>query len=235
MEDSATVAETLLDGIVDAFDFERAVLFGAPDDDELVLLTHHGNVNSAAGRVQPGPESVVGTALETRRRAARHLDRPGRRPVAGRPPAGARQLVVVPLIAEGHAIGVLVAEHSLRAARASSTAWSAMVERFASHGALALRNAWLLEQVRAMASTDGLTGIANRLTFNETLERELSRAPAAARTSSLVLMDIDHFKELNDTYGHQTGDDVLRRVAATLRRVRADLRHPPATAARSSA
>jgi diguanylate cyclase (GGDEF)-like protein len=130
---------------------------------------------------------------------------------------GARQLVVVPLNAEGHAIGVLVAEHSLRAGSRIEHRVVSMVERFASHGALALRNAWLLEQVRAMASTDGLTGIANRLTFNETLEREISRASRAGEDMSLVLMDIDHFKKLNDNYGHQTGDDVLRRVAATLK------------------
>src|SRR5215217_6966104 len=217
VEDPAHVAETLLDGIVDAFEFERAVLFGIPDDEDLILLTSSGNVGAGVTPVEPGPDSVLGAALATRRRLlVDRVDAANDPWLAGLLP-GARQLVVVPLNAEGHAIGVLVAEHSLRAGSRIEHRVVSMVERFASHGALALRNAWLLEQVRAMASTDGLTGIANRLTFNETLEREISRAARAGEDMSLVLMDIDHFKKLNDTYGHQTGDDVLRRVAATLK------------------
>jgi diguanylate cyclase (GGDEF)-like protein len=217
VEDPTEVSDTLLEGIVDAFEFERAVLFGVPDDAELVLLSHSGPVNSGAAVVQPGPESVLGAVLESRRRllvsAADATDDPWLAELL----PGARQLVVIPLNAEGHAIGVLVAEHSLRAGSRIEHRVVTMVERFASHGALALRNAWLLEQVRAMASTDGLTGIANRLTFNETLEREVQRAARAGEDLSLVLMDIDHFKKLNDNFGHQTGDDVLRRVAATLK------------------
>jgi two-component system, cell cycle response regulator len=217
VEDSTEVSDTLLQNIVEAFDFERAVLLGAPTDEELILLSHYGEVDSAAGEVQPGPESVLGAVMTTRKRLlvsgidaskdpwlAALLPKPGR-------------LVVIPLSAENHAIGVLVAEHSLRSGSRIEHRVVSMVERFASHGALALRNAWLLEQVRAMASTDGLTGIANRHTFDETLAREISRASRAGEDLSLVLMDIDHFKKLNDTYGHQTGDDVLRRVAATLK------------------
>jgi diguanylate cyclase (GGDEF)-like protein len=217
VEDSATVADTLLEGIVDAFDFERAALFGLPDDTELVLLAHSGQVSSGASAVQPGAESVLGAVLQSRRRLLVSGVDAGDDPWLAELLPGARQLVVIPLSAEGHAIGVLVAEHSLRAGSRIEHRVVSMVERFASHGALALRNAWLLEQVRAMASTDGLTGIANRLTFNQTLEREVSRAARAGEDMSLVLMDIDHFKKLNDTFGHQTGDDVLRRVAATLK------------------
>ena len=217
VEDSATVSDTLLEGIVDAFDFERAALFGAPDDTDLVLLAHSGAVEPGAPVFQPGPGSVMGAALESRRRLLVSGVDPSDDPWLAELFPGARQLVVVPLSAEGHAIGVLVAEHSLRAGSRIEQRVVSMVERFASHGALALRNAWLLEQVRAMASTDGLTGIANRLTFNTTLEREVARAARAGEDVSLVLMDIDHFKKLNDTYGHQTGDDVLRRVAATLK------------------
>ena len=219
VEDSATVADTLLVGIVEAFDFERAVLFGAPDDGDLVLLTHSGPVQIGGEAVQPGPDSVLGAALASRKRLLVSSVDPGTDPWLASLLPGSQQLVVVPLSAEGHAIGVLVAEHSLRAGSRIEHRVVSMVERFASHGALGLRNAWLLEQVRAMASTDGLTGIANRLTFNETLEREAARASRAGEDLSLVLMDIDHFKKLNDTYGHQTGDDVLRQVAHTLKDV----------------
>ena len=217
VEDSATVADTLLEGIVDAFEFERAVLFGAPNETDLVLLSQSGRVDSGAPPVDLVEASVLATAMRTKERMLLSKLDQGDDPWLAALLPGARQLVVVPLWAEGHSIGVLVAEHSLRAGSRIEHRVVTMVERFCSHGALALRNAWLLEQVRAMAATDGLTGIANRATFNTTLERELSRAARAQEDASLVLMDIDHFKKLNDTYGHQTGDDVLKRVAATLK------------------
>jgi GGDEF domain-containing protein len=67
-----------------------------------------------------------------------------------------------------------------------------------------------------LAATDGLTKIANRRTFEATLEREVARATRSAEHVSLVMVDIDHFKSLNDTHGHQAGDEVLRNVAAAL-------------------
>ena len=217
VEDSATVADTLLEGIVDAFDFERAVLIGAPVEGELLLLAHAGRVQSGATAVVPGEESVIAAAMTARRRLLVSAVDAGDDAWLAELLPGAERLAVVPLSAEGNAIGVLVAEHSLRSGSRIEHRVVSMVERFCSHGALALRNAWLLEQVRSMAATDGLTGIANRLTFNTTLERELSRAARAGEDVSLVLMDIDHFKKLNDNFGHQTGDDVLRRVAGTLK------------------
>jgi diguanylate cyclase (GGDEF)-like protein len=124
--------------------------------------------------------------------------------------------VVVPLHAEGHALGILVAEHSMRSGSRIERRVVSTLERFASYGSLALRNAWLLEQVRRAATTDGLTGIANRATFDASLKRELDRAARHGEDLSLALFDIDHFKSLNDNYGHQVGDTVLQSVARTL-------------------
>jgi len=94
-----------------------------------------------------------------------------------------------------------------------------MVERFVSHGTLALRNAWLLEQVRRMATVDALTGVANRASFDAAVSAEVGRASRLRDDVSLLMIDIDHFKRLNDVYGHQVGDQVLRLVGATLNRV----------------
>jgi len=66
------------------------------------------------------------------------------------------------------------------------------------------------------ASTDSLTKIANRAAFDKRLEEELDRARAEKHPLSLIMMDLDHFKQFNDTYGHQTGDEVLRHVAMWL-------------------
>ena len=67
-----------------------------------------------------------------------------------------------------------------------------------------------------LATTDGLTGVHNRRVFDERLAMETERATRYTLPLSLVLLDVDHFKQYNDTYGHQAGDDVLKAVAQTL-------------------
>lgn len=81
------------------------------------------------------------------------------------------------------------------------------------HAALASQNALLTER----AATDGLTGLYNRRQFDESLRAALSFGSRHAQSLSLLLLDVDHFKNFNDAFGHQAGDDVLRSVAETLR------------------
>jgi diguanylate cyclase len=73
-----------------------------------------------------------------------------------------------------------------------------------------------LRQARAEALTDALTGIANRKLFDETLRLRKEEADAEKTDLALLLCDIDHFKSFNDTWGHQTGDQVIRFVASAL-------------------
>jgi diguanylate cyclase (GGDEF)-like protein len=73
------------------------------------------------------------------------------------------------------------------------------------------------EEVYRTMVADGLTGTANRRFLNEFLEREMARTRRHHRTLSLVLFDLDHFKQVNDGFGHLTGDEVLRTVAAIAR------------------
>lgn len=70
-----------------------------------------------------------------------------------------------------------------------------------------------------MAETDGLTGLDNRRSFEVALEREVARSMRTGEQLTLVLLDIDYFKELNDRHGHQVGDRVLRATGAALREV----------------
>jgi diguanylate cyclase len=76
-----------------------------------------------------------------------------------------------------------------------------------------------LEQVRRDATIDGLTNLANRKAFDETLERAVAGARARSEPLALAVLDIDHFKIFNDTWGHQTGDQVLRYVASVIARM----------------
>jgi diguanylate cyclase (GGDEF)-like protein len=72
------------------------------------------------------------------------------------------------------------------------------------------------QELRRVSASDGLTGIANRRFFDTTLEREWRRARRSGQALSLILCDIDYFKQYNDSLGHLAGDDCLRRVATAL-------------------
>jgi diguanylate cyclase len=76
-----------------------------------------------------------------------------------------------------------------------------------------------LEQVRRDAMTDALTNLANRKAFDEHLDAACAAAEADGKALTLAVVDIDHFKRFNDTWGHQTGDQVIRYVASVLGRV----------------
>ncbi|MGB1879978.1 MAG: diguanylate cyclase domain-containing protein [Gammaproteobacteria bacterium] len=76
----------------------------------------------------------------------------------------------------------------------------------------------LAERLEKLSALDGLTGIANRRRFDQTLQREWSRALRSQKPLALVLGDIDYFKEYNDRYGHQAGDAALRQLAQLLER-----------------
>lgn len=75
-----------------------------------------------------------------------------------------------------------------------------------------------LEALRRLATRDQLTGLLNRRMFDENLQEEMERSQRFDRPFSLILVDIDHFKSVNDTYGHLAGDAVLREVARRMER-----------------
>jgi diguanylate cyclase (GGDEF)-like protein len=88
---------------------------------------------------------------------------------------------------------------------------------FASLAAQAIEKARLYAQVQEQARTDALTGLNNRGEFQRQLKEEEERSRRYNRSFSLLMLDIDHFKSVNDSYGHQAGDEVLRALAARLR------------------
>ncbi|MET0094553.1 MAG: GGDEF domain-containing protein, partial [Sedimenticola sp.] len=77
-------------------------------------------------------------------------------------------------------------------------------------------------ELELISRTDGLTRLMNRHAWEESVEQEFRRAVRSGRASTLVMFDIDHFKKVNDTYGHQAGDEVLRQVAETLMETQRD-------------
>ena len=84
---------------------------------------------------------------------------------------------------------------------------------------MSVSNAILYEQTKQLAVTDGLTGISNRPNMEQALQNEFERSMRYGAPLSVVLLDVDHFKGVNDTYGHQKGDEILVAIASLLKKV----------------
>lgn len=209
-----TVAFILLDALCSSFGFKRGlVLMRGADDVE--VLAYRG-----PGELQPPPEDGQDATLdrtwsEGRTLLVKAFDESADPGLNALLPF-AHDLVVVPLMADGSAIGAVVVESPSGFGGRIEKRVVNMVEQFAAHGSLALRNSLLMKDVQKLADTDALTGLANRRTFQKALEREVSRSARGGEPVSLLLLDVDHFKKLNDTQGHQAGDEVLRTAGRRL-------------------
>jgi diguanylate cyclase (GGDEF)-like protein len=122
--------------------------------------------------------------------------------------------MAIALRAKGETLGVMAV--GTRQLRVYSDAEMAFVSAVADQIAVALEHA--REHWRE-ARTDYLTGLANRPEFERAFQRELAAAQRRSRPVTLVLMDLDLLKHLNDNYGHHVGDEAIRAVADALRRV----------------
>jgi diguanylate cyclase (GGDEF)-like protein len=130
----------------------------------------------------------------------------------------------VPMMAQGETLGVLYL-HNGRATekKASATplplseSQERMVKTLAEHLALAVANLNLRESLRMQSIRDPLTDLFNRRYMEESLERELRRSMRKKLPLALMMVDVDHFKRFNDSFGHEAGDDLLRELARLLR------------------
>lgn len=128
----------------------------------------------------------------------------------------AQNVVLVPLKAGLERQGVLLGEYGPMARRRVNRRSVEMMTRFGAHAALALSNADLRQEVAKLAASDSLTGLPNRRALMTALQRELSRSARSAEPLSVAVVDVDHFKRVNDTFGHLAGDEVLREVASAM-------------------
>src|SRR5206468_2247923 len=100
--------------------------------------------------------------------------------------------------------------------RAPASSWQRLAIAVAQHVGLALANLKLQDKLRSQSIRDPLTGLFNRRYMEESLEREFSRATRTRRPLSAVMIDLDNFKQVNDKYGHDAGDEVLAQVGQLL-------------------
>ncbi len=129
----------------------------------------------------------------------------------------AKSLLVMPLLSADEAIGTftLVSRTEKRFGKDIRE----MLSVIANQVAISLQNGFLYKKMETMATTDGLTGLTNHRTFQSRFEDLLQRAQRHGHKVALLLCDVDHFKKVNDNYGHPIGDEVLRRVAKVLQEV----------------
>ena len=120
-----------------------------------------------------------------------------------------------PLIIQKQVIGML-AVHK-KDANFYSPNHARLITAFADHVAIAIENARLFAEVQTQAITDSLTGLYNRRGLFELGQRELDRLRRFERPLAAIMLDIDYFKQVNDTYSHAIGDQVLKELAARCR------------------
>jgi diguanylate cyclase (GGDEF)-like protein len=129
----------------------------------------------------------------------------------------------VPLAAQGETLGVLYVEHesdpnnSDKSHHGSFDALSRQAAAIGERISLTLANINLREVLRVESIHDPLTGLFNRRFMEDSLEREVRRASRSAQTLAVLMIDIDHFKRFNDTFGHQAGDTLLRNLGQFFR------------------
>jgi diguanylate cyclase (GGDEF)-like protein len=126
-------------------------------------------------------------------------------------------MICVPLLVRAELIGVL-SLYRMGDERDFGADEYELTLHFAEAAAIAIDNARTRSELEHLATTDDLTGVANRRRFRQELVRELEAAKRYGRDVSVLLLDLDGFKQVNDSFGHDRGDDVLRAVAALLSR-----------------
>ena len=184
------------------------------EDDRLVLRAHQGRLTPLlkVGDELPLGEGLLARAIASRKALVEKDVRqtPGHR-------SGFRETasaVCLPLVSFGQVLGALLLESASCDAFAPEDLGA--LESVSDICATAIQNARHFERVRQMAYVDGVTGIFNRRYFELRIAEEIARSARHGLTFSVIILDIDHFKQLNDDFGHLVGDEVLRQVAAIL-------------------
>ncbi len=179
--------------------------------DRLVLSTDWGMDGVTA------PETITPDQCWALKRGKPHLNRADGSKLCCEHHHGAAETVLeIPMIARGEIMGLFQLSANGADAEARLEAVTGLASAIADGMSLALANMGLREKLRNQALRDPLTGLYNRRYMEDCLQRFVRLADRENREVSVVMVDLDHFKKLNDTHGHAFGDAVLRDVALTI-------------------
>ena len=124
--------------------------------------------------------------------------------------------IIAPLICQDRVVGVLNLADK-KEGDSFSCDDIALIELFSQLVGASIGNIKLFEKIQRQATTDGLTGLVNHKTFYEILEKELWRSRRYGGQISLIMVDIDNLKRINDAYGHRAGDKVIREISKKIK------------------
>ncbi|MFO0758911.1 MAG: sensor domain-containing diguanylate cyclase [Byssovorax sp.] len=127
-------------------------------------------------------------------------------------------IVVLPLLVHDRPLGTLVLGSRRRSA--FNDAVRSTLEVLASHMAVSLSNARMVRRLEELATMDGLTGLLNKRAMLEVADQKIAASKRFGRQLSVLVTDIDHFKKVNDTYGHDVGDVIIKGLGDILRRAK---------------
>ncbi len=133
-------------------------------------------------------------------------------------PPSMPSIIVLPLVVHDRPLGTLVLGSRRRAAFTDSV--RSTLEVLASHMAVSLSNARMMRRLEELATMDGLTGLLNKRAMLEVADQKITAARRFSRRLSVLVTDIDHFKKVNDTYGHDVGDVIIKGLGDVLRRAK---------------
>ncbi len=127
-----------------------------------------------------------------------------------------KNCIIAPLLCQDRVVGVLnLADRTEEGG--FSTESVALIELFSQLIGASIGNIKMFEKIQRQATTDGLTGLVNHRTFYDTLEKELWRSRRYGGHISLVMIDVDNLKKINDSYGHRAGDKVIKAISAKIK------------------
>jgi diguanylate cyclase (GGDEF)-like protein len=216
--DDSEIADQLLDNLGWIVPYESAALY-LEQGTEIRLVAHRGlrTEDVLAFRLLPEDSPQIFAGLRASRAAA-HV---GPDVVQGTPLqlAADPYWLAVPMTTRAEEFALLLLG---RAQREYEPQEIAMTASFAQQAVVALENAKLFAEVQNLATTDGLTRLSTRRHFLDQAELEYTRSRRYGRRLSLLMLDADRFKQVNDDYGHEVGDRVLKLIASVCR---TNLRH----------
>jgi diguanylate cyclase (GGDEF)-like protein len=179
--------------------------------DRLVLSTSWGRLDD-----EPAPETIQPDQCWALKRGKPHLNRIDGTRLCCEHHHGDDTILEIPMIARGEIMGLFQLFASGEQAEGRLDGVTGLATALADGMSLALANMALREKLKNQALRDPLTGLYNRRYMEDCLQRFVRLADRENREVSLVMIDLDHFKRLNDQHGHAFGDKVLRDAAATL-------------------